>query len=156
MLTPTSQCRELLDYLVVSEKYCHSFYQQLPPATRPLPALPPIFTATERLTYHLDLSPAAEALRQGYAADYRRRLRRNHELPAPLTVTAAGNLDELLVLFLSYRPAEHTGLRPRHYAPLRRLWPPRRPAGWPNCGRCATRPPTNYWPARCLLSTMAG
>ena len=122
VLTAASQHRELFGYLLITKKYCHHFYQQLPPAARPLSALPPPVTATERLTYHLDLSPAAAVLRQGYAADYRRRLRRNAELPAPLTVAASDNLDELIALFLSYRPAEHTGLRPRHYAPLRRLW----------------------------------
>ncbi len=129
VLTPASQQRELADYLAIIKNYCHSFYQQLPPAARPLPGLPPPFTVAERLTYHLSLGPATEVLRQGYAADYRRRLRRNHELQAPLTVAAADNLDELLALFLSYRSAEHTGLRPRHYAPLRRLWAAARARG---------------------------
>jgi len=128
VLTPASQYCELADYLLLVEKYCHQFYQQLSPSVA-LPALPPAFKAAERLTYHLDLGPAADALRQGYAADYRRRLRRNAELPAPLIVAASDNLDELLALFLTYRGTEHTGLRPRHYAPLRRLWAAARARG---------------------------
>ena len=82
VLTPASQHRELADYLLLAATYCRQLYQQLPPG-EVLPALPPIFKATERLTYHLDLGPAANVLRQGYAADYRRRLRRNAELAAP-------------------------------------------------------------------------
>ena len=155
VLMPASQHRELFDYLIIAEKYCRSFYQQLPPAARPLPALPPGFTATERLTYHLDLSPAAGALRQGYAADYRRRLRRNHELPAPLTVTAADKLDELLALFLSYRPAEHTGLRPRHYAGLRRLWAAAQARGLAEL-RQVRHPATGELLAGALFITYAG
>ena len=155
VLTPASQCRELFDYLVIAEKYCHSFYQQLPPAARPLPALPPGFAATERLTYHLDLGPAAEVLRQGYAADYRRRLRRNRELPIPLTVTAADNLDELLTLFLRYRPAGHTGLRPRHYAPLRRLWAAARTRGLAELGQ-VRHPATGELLAGALFIKYAG
>ncbi|RZL16182.1 MAG: GNAT family N-acetyltransferase, partial [Hymenobacter sp.] len=97
-------------------------YQQLPPAALPLPALPPGFVVAERLTYHLDLGPNAAALRQAYAADYRRRLRRNAEIPVPLIVSESKSMDELIQLFLTYRGPEHTGLRPRHYAPLRRLY----------------------------------
>ena len=122
VLTEASQQRELSDYLLLARNYCVSFYQQLPPGAPPLPTLPAGFIAAERRTYHLDLSPDHEALRQGYAADYRRRLRRNVELAAPLQATASHNMEELIQLFLAYRGAEHTGLRPRHYAPLRRLW----------------------------------
>jgi len=128
VLTPASQHRELADYLLLVTNYCHQFYQQLPPRVA-LPALPPGFRPAERLTYLLDLGPAANALRRGYAADYRRRLRRNAELAAPLTVAASDNLDELITLFLSYRGTAHTGLRPRHYAPLRRLWAAARARG---------------------------
>ena len=121
VLTAASECTQLVDYLIVANKYCTSFYQQLPPAALPLPALPPGFAAIERRTYHLSLAPAAAALQQGYAADYRRRLRRNAALPQPLLVSEGADLEELIQLFLSYRDAAHTGLRPRHYAPLRRL-----------------------------------
>lgn len=120
VLTPASQQRDLAAYLAVAAQYCTWFYQQLPPAAAPL-ALPPGFRASERLTYHLDLGPSAEALRQAYAPDYRRRLRRNAGLATPLAVAPATDLDELIALFLTYRDTRHTGLRPRHYAPLRRL-----------------------------------
>ncbi|RYY17569.1 MAG: GNAT family N-acetyltransferase, partial [Cytophagaceae bacterium] len=34
----------------------------------------------------------------------------------------SADLEEVINLFLTYRGAAHTGLRPRHYAPLRRLY----------------------------------
>lgn len=129
VLTAASKFTQLSDYLKVVAKLVKEFYQQLSPAGLPLPALPPGFTAAERLTYNLDLAPSAAALRQAYAADYRRRLRRNNELAVPLVVSESGNLDELIQLFLTYRGSEHTGLRPRHYAPLRRLYAATRARG---------------------------
>ncbi|MDJ0365776.1 GNAT family N-acetyltransferase [Hymenobacter sp. H14-R3] len=122
VLTAESAYLQLADYLVVANKFVSYLYQQLPPAVLPLPPLPPGFAAAERLTYHLSLGPAVAALRQAYAADYRRRLRRNTELHDPLIVSESKDLDELIQLFLTYRGSEHTGLRPRHYAPLRRLY----------------------------------
>ena len=120
VLTADSQQRDLTAYLAVAARHCAGFYQQLPPGTAPL-ALPPSFQVAERLTYHLDLGPSTEGLRQGYAPDYRRRLRRNAGLAQPLAVAPATDLNELITLFLTYRPAGRTGLRPRQYAPLHRL-----------------------------------
>ena len=121
VLTARSQQRDLAAYLAVAVRHCAGFYQQLPPAAAPLPLLPPGFAATERLTYHLDLGPSAEVLRASYAADYRRRLRRVAAQLPTLRVTPGPNLAELITLFLAYRGPEHTGLHPRHYAPLHRL-----------------------------------
>jgi hypothetical protein len=121
VLTPESQHRSLADYLALVAKKCSRSYQQLPPLAE-LPALPPGFCAAERLTYHLNLGPEYAALHAGYAADYRRRLRKNHELPQPLQAADSDDLDELIELFLTYRGTGHTGLRPGHYAPLRRLF----------------------------------
>ena len=121
VLTAASQHHGLAEYLAFAKKYCHRFYQQLPPAARPLPALPPPFTATERLTYHLNLAAPYPALLAGYTAEYRRRLRKNRESAQPFQVTDGPDLEELVQLFLSYRGPADTGLQPRHYAPLRRL-----------------------------------
>jgi len=121
VLTAQSQQRDLAAYLAVAVRHCAGFYQQLPPAAAPLPLLPPGFAATERLTYHLNLGPSAEVLRASYAADYRRRLRRAAAQLPTLRVTPGPNLAELITLFLAYRGPEHTGLHPRHYAPLHRL-----------------------------------
>lgn len=121
VLTNESQHRSLTDYLALVAKKCSRFYQQLPPLAELL-ALPPSFCAAERLTYHLDLGAPYATLHAGYAADYRRRLRKNRELPQPLQAAAGTDLDELINLFLTYRGAGHTGLRPHHYAPLRRLY----------------------------------
>lgn len=122
VLTAASQHRELAPYLALAARHCAGFYQQLAPEASPLPALPPGFMATERRTYHLDLSPPVEVLRRAYAADHRRRLRRNDELPAPLVVAESEDLEELIQLLLTYRGAAHTGLRLRHYDALRRLY----------------------------------
>jgi len=120
VLTADSRQRDLAAYLAVAARHCARLYQQLPPTAAPL-ALPTGFQATGRLTYHLHLGPGAEALRQAYAPDYRRRLRRNAGLAAPLAVAPATDLSELIALFLTYRPAGRTGLRLRHYAALPRL-----------------------------------
>lgn len=121
VLTPASQCRQLADYLIIAEKYVRRFYQQLPPGALPLANLPLALTASTRLTYHLDLAPTANILRQDYAADYRRRLRKNDAAAQPLCVSEGADVDELIQLFLTYRGAGQTGLRPSQYAPLRRL-----------------------------------
>ncbi len=154
VLTPASQYRDLADYLPLVKKYCRWFYQQLPAGVLPA-VLPPCFRRAERLTYQLDLSPGAAGLRQGYAADYRRRLRRNAELPAPLPTTASQDLDELITLFLSYRGPAHTGLRPRHYAPLRRLWAAARARGVAEL-RQARHPATGQLLAGALFVRHAG
>jgi hypothetical protein len=122
VLTAESQHVELSEYLELVSKSFARFYQQLPPTAQPLSPLPARFIVGERLTYHLDLALPYATLHQGYAADYRRRLRKNQELPQPLQVAAATDLGELIRLFLSYRGAAHTGLRPHQYAPLHRLY----------------------------------
>lgn len=120
VLTPASQYKELADYLAIAKSHVSRLYQQLPPDA--LLTLPPGFVPSERLTYHLDLTPLAAALRQAYAADYRRRLRKNDALSQPLRVSEGADLDELIQLFLTYKDGAHTGLRPKQYAGLRRLY----------------------------------
>ena len=122
VLTAASEWVNLADYLAVVKKKCAQFYQQLPPSAAPLAVLPAGFTTAERLTYHLDLGLTYAALHQDYAADYRRRLRKNQESPQPLRVSESVDLEEVITLFLTYRTAAHTGLQARHYAPLRRLY----------------------------------
>jgi hypothetical protein len=120
VLTPASQHRQLADYLAIAQSHVRHLYQQLPPGV--LFALPPGFTVSERLTYHLSLTLPAAALRQAYAADYRRRLRKNAAQPQPLRVSEGADVDELIQLFLTYKDAAHTGLRPNQYAQLRCLY----------------------------------
>jgi len=121
VLTAQSQHRDLAEYLALVAKKCRRFYQQLTPSATPL-VPPPGFKAVERLTYHLDLGQEYAALQAGYSADYRRRLRKNVALAQPLRVSEGGDLAELIQLFLTYKGASHTGLRPRHYARLHRLY----------------------------------
>jgi hypothetical protein len=122
VLTPASQHRELADYLLLAATHCRQLYQQLPPGEA-LPALPPAFKVTERLTYHLDLAAAYPTLLQGYTAEYRRRLRKNQQLPQPLCAIegSSADVEELIRLFQTYRGPAETGLRARHYHALRQL-----------------------------------
>ena len=129
VLTPESQQRDLGAYLVVAAQHCPQFYQQLPPGALPLSPLPPGFAATERCTYQVSLAPAYGELLAGYTAEYRRRLRQNLRLAQPLTVTAGHDLEALIQVFLAYRGPAHTGLQPRHYAPLRRAYAAARARG---------------------------
>jgi hypothetical protein len=122
VLTAESQHVALGEYLELVKQHCSRFYQQLPPAAPPLGPLPTGFASAERLTYLLDLGAPYEALYQKYLTGCRRRLRNNQALPQPLLVQAGHDLNPLIELFLTYRGPDHTGLRPRHYAPLRRLY----------------------------------
>lgn len=155
VLTAASECRQLEEYLLLAKSHVSRFYQQLPASPPPLPTLPPGYTAGERLTYHLDLAPAARALRLAYAADYRRRLRKNEASPQPLRVREGTDVDELIRLFLTYKGAAHTGLRPRQYAALRRLGAAARAQGMAEL-RLVRHPATDELLAGALFIRHAG
>ena len=95
------------------------FYTQLNDANDPAETSPAL-TVQPRQTYHLALDQPYEQLRAGYCADYRRRLRLHEAAAAPLRVVDLPDAEPLLQLFQATQgPA--AGLRPRHYAQLRRL-----------------------------------
>jgi hypothetical protein len=121
VLTAQSQHRDPAEYLALVAKNYRRLYMQLASLAAPL-VPPPGFKVAERLTYHLDLGFAYADLHAGYIADYRRRLRKNAALPQPLQVSEGADLAELIRLFLTYKWASHTGLRPRQYALLHRLF----------------------------------
>lgn len=121
VLTAESRCVQVADYLAAAKKSCVSFYQQWPPAIQ-LPFVPAGFRVAERVTYHLDLGAPYATLYQKYLTGCRRRLRNNQALAQPLVVEESKDLGALIDLFLTYRGPAHTGLRPRHYAALRRLY----------------------------------
>ncbi|TVT37945.1 GNAT family N-acetyltransferase [Hymenobacter setariae] len=121
VLTAQSRYTQVADYLALAQKSCVAFYQQWPPAMQ-VPSLPVGFTLAERLTYHLDLGAPYATIYRNYLTGCRRRLRNNQALAQPLLVEESEDLDALIALFLTYRGATHTGLRPRHYAALRRLY----------------------------------
>jgi hypothetical protein len=121
VLTSESRYLQVADYLAVARSCCVAFYQQWPPATQ-LSQLPLGFTMAERLTYHLDLGTSYATIYQRYLTGCRRRLRNNQALAQPLQVEESEDVDALIALFLTYRGPAHTGLRPRHYAALRRLY----------------------------------
>jgi hypothetical protein len=121
VLTSESRYLQVADYLAVARRSCIAFYQQWPPMTQLL-QLPLGFTVAERLTYHLDLGASYATIHQRYLTGCRRRLRNNQALAQPLQVEESEDVDALIALFLTYRGPAHTGLRPRHYAALRRLY----------------------------------
>jgi hypothetical protein len=121
VLTAESRHTQAADYLAVAKKSCAAFYQQWPPATQ-LPLLPAGFAVAARVTYHLDLGLLYATLYQQYLTGCRRRLRNNQALAQPLAVEESKDLGALITLFLTYRGSAHTGLRPRHYTLLRRLY----------------------------------
>ncbi len=154
VLTPASRHLQVADYLALATSCCVAFYQQWPPAT-PLPSLPPSFTLAERLTYHLSLGAPYATIYQHYLPGCRRRLRNNQALAQPLQVKESEELDSVISLFLTYRGPAHTGLRPRHYAALRRLYAALRARGLAEL-RCVWHPTTAELLAGALFVRHAG
>ncbi|TGE05197.1 GNAT family N-acetyltransferase [Hymenobacter fodinae] len=74
----------------------------------------------QRTTYHLPLAVAYDALRQGYAADYQRRLRLHEVAAAPLRVRQTQDVAPLLALFRATKGTA-AGLKARHYRVLGQL-----------------------------------
>lgn len=120
LTTAASRHLELLDYLPLLRGHYAQGYLQLHTAQE-LAAAPLGFQLTERRTYHLPLAPAYATLLAGYTADYRRRLRLNAQLPAPLTVGLMPDISEMLVLFRQHSGAA-AGLKPKHYQQLQALY----------------------------------
>lgn len=108
-----------LDYLSPLRQQYSRFYTQLHDEQNPV-AAPAGFALTQRVTYHLALSPAYITLHAGYTADYRRRLRLNAEAAQPLVVTSTQAVEPLLTLFQSTKGSA-AGLHRRHYVMLRQL-----------------------------------
>ncbi|MBC6697138.1 GNAT family N-acetyltransferase [Hymenobacter puniceus] len=119
LTTAGSRHRELLDYLPLLRGSYARLYTQLHTGQE-LASAPPGFQLTERRTYHLPLAPDYATLLAGYTADYRRRLRLNTQLPAPLAVTHMPAVAELLQLFRQHS-GEAAGLKSSHYQQLQQL-----------------------------------
>lgn len=120
LTTATSHHTELLDFLPLLRGQYARLYLQLH-TDQELAAAPTGFALAERLTYHLPLSASYATLHAGYTADYRRRLRLNAQLPAPLTVAAMRSVEEMLALFRQHS-GEAAGLKDKHYRQLRTLY----------------------------------
>jgi hypothetical protein len=121
LLTTAASChRALLDYLPLLRKHYAQGYLQLH-TQQEMAAAPPGFQLTERLTYHLALAPDYAHLRAGYTADYRRRLRLNGQLAAPLNAAPLPDLTEMLTLFRQHS-GEAAGLKTKHYQQLQALY----------------------------------
>ncbi|AII52473.1 GNAT family N-acetyltransferase [Hymenobacter sp. APR13] len=127
LTTAASRHRELLDYLPLLPGHYAQGYLQLHTGQQ-LAAAPSGFQLTERLTYHLPLAPSYATLLAGYAADYRRRLRLNGQLAAPLMVAPLPDIREMLTLFRQHS-GEAAGLKPKHYRQLQALYAFLQPLG---------------------------
>ena len=120
LTTAASRHLELLDYLPLLRGRYARLYAQLH-TQQELASAPPGFALAERLTYHLPLTLSYATLQAAYTADYRRRLRLNGQLPAPLLVAHLPALEEMLALFQQHS-GEAAGLKEAHYQQLRQLY----------------------------------
>ena len=120
LTTARSRHRSLGEYLALLPGRFARFYTQLNAANEVADA-PPGFALTPRQTYLLPLAADYATLLKGYAADYRRRLRINQQLPQPLLVTETHSPAALLHLFRQHKGGEVAGLKPRQYRQLARL-----------------------------------
>ncbi|GGF05891.1 GNAT family N-acetyltransferase [Hymenobacter cavernae] len=120
LTTAASQHRELADYLGLTAKRFAKFYIQSN-VSNALFEPPPGFSSAERRTYLLDLSADYTTLLAGYASDYRRRLRRNQQQPAPLMAMTTDDGTALIQLFRLHKGGEVASLKGRHYQQLASL-----------------------------------
>ncbi|WP_165370384.1 GNAT family N-acetyltransferase [Hymenobacter persicinus] len=120
LTTADSRHRAVADYLALLPGRYARLYTQLN-LENAVAAAPSGFTLTWRQTYVLDLSASGEELLQGYAADYRRRLRVNGQQPHPLAVTEEVFPEALIQLFRRHKGGEVASLKPRHYRQLTQL-----------------------------------
>lgn len=120
LTTAESQQQDLAAYLaLIADRYLRFYIQaNVDNSTRQLPAG---FTLTERRTYLLDLAPDYATLLTGYAADYKRRLRRNQQQIQPLVVKEGEKGTALVELFRLYKGGEVAGLKAWHYRQLTAL-----------------------------------
>src|SRR5688572_11989011 len=112
--TSESQRTSVNDYLSVIPKYFRKVYLQLNTEnTFVLGALPPGFASVPRITFHLNLKYAYEILKENYATNLKRNLKKaqkeNYE------VTTSENLPELIKLYRQTRGKELKDVKDRHY-----------------------------------------
>lgn len=120
LITARSRHRQVAEYLALLPGRFARLYTQLN-AENELSEAPAGFAITSRQTYLLDLAADYATLLKSYAADYRRRLRVNQQLPQPLLVTESASARELIELFQQHKGGEVAGLKERHYRQLTRL-----------------------------------
>ncbi|GAA4382667.1 GNAT family N-acetyltransferase [Hymenobacter koreensis] len=122
LTTAGSHHREVGEYLALLEGRFARLHLQLNDSN-PAPAfLPKGWQLAEQVTYHLPLDATHEAIRDGYCADYRRRLRQLNERNA-LTIAEANSISPLIHLFQQEKGAEVGGMKPAYYQRLRQLVP---------------------------------
>lgn len=80
---------------------------------------PPGFQTSERLTYHLDLTPAYPVLAAGFHQNHRRNLKKAAEMQ--LTAENADIAPAIIALFRRTKSVALPEFKPRHYALLARL-----------------------------------
>lgn len=117
--TPESEHREVPDYLALLPQHYQQVVYQLPSPEEEL-LLPQNWQMRERPNYELSLQPPYEVLRQGYATNLKRNLKKAQS--AQLSATADGDFETLLRLFKATKGQELDNLKARHYNTLRTLY----------------------------------
>ncbi|WP_324672993.1 GNAT family N-acetyltransferase [Hymenobacter sp. GOD-10R] len=120
LTTAESQQQNLTEYLALVAGRYSRFYTQANVSNN-IWQLPAGFASTERRTYLLDLAPNYATLLAGYAADYKRRLRRNQQQIQPLVVKEGETGTALVELFRLYKGGEVAELKAWHYRQLAAL-----------------------------------
>lgn len=114
--TPESQHRNPAEYLEFLPQHYQQAVYQLPWAELSLPSF---WNLRARPNYELSLQPEYAVLRQGYATNLKRNLKKASG--ANLSATADGNVETLLSLFKATKGQELNDLKARHYAKLKTL-----------------------------------
>ncbi|WP_165903718.1 GNAT family N-acetyltransferase [Hymenobacter gummosus] len=120
LTTAGSQHREVGEYLAPLKGEYARLHLQLNDATPVPAAVPTGWQLTERRTYHLPLAADYEAIRAGYCADYRRRLRQLGER-ANISIQEVAGADALVRLFQREKGGEVGGMKQEYYQRLQRL-----------------------------------
>lgn len=120
LTTAASRHREVGEYLALLPGRFARLHLQLNDGNPAPTAVPTGWQLAERVTYQLPLDAPYDAIRDGYCADYRRRLRQLHE-KAALRLEEATDVAALIRLFRQEKGAEVGGMKPAYYQRLQRL-----------------------------------
>ncbi|MBK0403417.1 GNAT family N-acetyltransferase [Adhaeribacter sp. BT258] len=112
--TSESKITSVSAYLSVIPQPFRKIYLQLNTSnTHAIGALPEGFSSEPRVTYHLDLAKRYENLRENYATNLKRNLKKAQQ--ENFQVTTSENLSELIKLYRQTRGKDLKDVKDRHY-----------------------------------------
>ena len=112
--TPESQIIAVENYLKAIPRHFRRVYLQLNTEnTFALGPLPTGFSSVPRITFHLNLTYAYEVLKESFAKNLKRNLKKARE--ENYEVTGAENLTDLILLYRQTRGKELKEVKDRHY-----------------------------------------